>query len=222
MKFEPRERDQYRDQRQARDSSRMRPSNRLGQGEIPDLPDDVTISDLPGPYRDKLKGLGKENAAYVGRHLVMVLGTLEDDPELAYRHARAAADRAARVDLVREYAGLTSYFTGRYAEAIRELRTYQRLSASPHHVEIIADSLRGVGKPLEAVDLATSADTSKLDPDERVELGIVLAGARADLGDFDAALAVLSALERAEGASGRIAEARQGIQELKASAKETR
>jgi hypothetical protein len=134
----------------------------------------------------------------VARHLVMVFEYLEDIPELAYRHARAAADRAGRIAVVREYAGLTSYYTQRWAEAVRELRTFQRLSGQRHHAALLADSLRGIGKPADALELAAEIPTAELDPDEAFELGIVVAGARADLGEFGAARVALERLGRGQ------------------------
>ena len=44
------------------------------------------------------------------------------DPEAAYQHAQAAVSRAGRVDVVREAAALTAYASGRYEEALREVR----------------------------------------------------------------------------------------------------
>jgi len=126
----------------------------------------------------------------------MAQDLLQQDPELAYRHARAAADRAGRVDIAREFAGLASYYTGRYPEAVRELRTFQRLSGTKHHLPLLADAMRALGQVGEAIDLAVRAKPSEMDPDEWFELGLVLAGSRADLGQYDAGLAQLARLRR--------------------------
>lgn len=163
---------------------------------MPPLPDDITPDQLAKPLARKLGGLGKENSAFVACHLVMAQDLLQDEPELAYQHARAAADRAGRVDIAREFAGLTCYFTGRFAEAVRELRTFQRLSGTKHHLPLLVDAMRAIGQGTEAIDLAAKAKPSELDPDEWFELGLVLAGARADQGQFEAALAQLARLRR--------------------------
>jgi len=147
----------------------------------------------------------------------MAQDLLQDDPELAYLHARAAADRAGRVDIAREFAGLTSYFTDRFSEAVRELRTFQRLSGSQHHMALLVDSLRALGQNDEAIDLASSAKRSGMDGDEWFELVIVLAGARADQEQFDAALANLAQLRRScsdPGQLARIDEAQSRIEAL--------
>jgi hypothetical protein len=199
----------------------MRNKNRLHAADIPEVPEHITSADLPSWMRSSLRGLGEYNGEIVARHLVAVLEYLEDVPELAYKHARAAADRAGRVALIREYAGLTSYYTGRYAEAVRELRTYQRISGEKHHSALLADALRGIGKPGEALETAGAVPAGVLDPDEAFELGIVVAGARGDLGEYGAALAALNRLGRSEldaEQSMRLASARDRIEALQSGA----
>lgn len=116
---------------------------------------------------------------------------LDDDPELAYAHAQAAVRRAGRVDVVREAAGITAYRTGRYAEALRELRTVRRLNGSNEHLPLMADCERGLGRPERALAIAQDEVVRELPPELQVELALVVSGARLDLGDPEAALAVL-------------------------------
>ncbi len=158
----------------------------------PQVPDDVQFSDLDRAVRARLRTLSKENAQQVGAHLVMTGRLLDSDPELAYEHAQAAVRRAGRVDVVREAAGLAAYRTGRYAEALRELRTVRRLNGSSEHLAVMADCERGLGRPERAIALAASDEAEGLDPEVRVELAMVVSGARLDLGEPEAALAVLS------------------------------
>src|SRR3712207_7631279 len=55
-------------------------------------------------------------------HLV-VAGTLVDDqPEEALAHARAARDRASRIAVVREAVGVAAYHAGDYAEDRKSTR----------------------------------------------------------------------------------------------------
>jgi len=155
--------------------------------------------------------LSKDSAERVGRHLVMVARLIDDDPELAYRHALAAVRRGGRVDVVREAAGLAAYRSGRYAEALRELRTVRRLNGSPEHLPVMADAERGLGRPERALAVAADPDVERLDPDARVELAMVVSGARLDLGEPDAAVAVLdtAAVRAATGVlAARVAQAR--------------
>ncbi|WP_199734907.1 hypothetical protein [Cellulomonas sp. PhB143] len=139
---------------------------------------------------------------------------IDDDPELAYEHAQAAVRRAGRVDVVREAAGLAAYRTGRYAEALRELRTVRRLNGSSEHLPVMADCERGLGRPERAVALAASDEASTLDAQGRAELAIVVSGARSDLGEPESALAVLDGLQGLTGElAARVALARSAVLE---------
>ncbi|WP_432458110.1 hypothetical protein [Cellulomonas iranensis] len=161
--------------------------------------------------RGRLRTLSKENADRVGRHLVMVGRLIDDDPEAAYEHAQAAVRRAGRVDVVREAAGLAAYRTGRFAEALRELRTVRRLNGSSEHLPVMADAERGLGRPERAIALSQEPEAAELDRDARVELAMVVSGARLDLGQPEAAVAALTG-ELVQGLRGvlaaRVAQAR--------------
>jgi hypothetical protein len=160
----------------------------------PHIPDDVEFGQLDREVRARLRTLSKDNAGIVGRHLVMAGRLIDEDPELAYEHAQAAVRHGGRVDVVREAAGLAAYRTGRFAEALRELRTVRRLNGSSEHLAVMADCERGLGRPERAVALAASPEAEGLDTETRVELAIVVSGARLDMGDPDAAIAVLAGL----------------------------
>jgi len=180
----------------------------------PEIPEDVQYSDLDRTVRARLRTLSKDNAEGVGQHLVMAGRLLDSDPELSYEHAQAAVRRAGRVDVVREAAGLAAYKTGRYAEALRELRTVRRLNGSSEHLAIMADCERGLGRPERAIALAASDEAEGLEAGAAIELAIVVSGARLDLGEAEAAYAVLSegAITKLGGAAGivavRVAQAR--------------
>ncbi|MDN4476995.1 hypothetical protein QQX09_14135 [Demequina sp. SYSU T00192] len=117
---------------------------------------------------------------------------LDIDPELAYRHAQVALQRGGRVDVVREAAALTAYATGRYAEALREFRTVRRLGGSIEHLPLMADCERGLGRPERALAIAEEPDAKALPADSAVEMRIVVAGARLDMGDAEAAQLILN------------------------------
>jgi hypothetical protein len=124
---------------------------------------------------------------------------LDVDPELAYEHAQAAVRRGGRVDVVREAAGIAAYRTGRFAEALRELRTVRRLNGSSEHLPIMADAERGLGRPERAIALAASPEADTLDAAGALELALVVSGARSDLGEHDAALTVLDRIPPQKG-----------------------
>lgn len=153
----------------------------------------MQAADLDRAARSRLRTLSKDNADGVARHLVVAGRVLDDDPELAYEHAQAAVRRAGRVDVVREAAAITAYRTGRYAEALRELRTVRRLNGSDEHLPLMADCERGLGRPERALALAQDEAARALPPELQVELALVVSGARIDLGEPEAALAALDA-----------------------------
>ncbi len=151
----------------------------------------MTGAELDRDVRMALSSLSSFTSKEVARHLVMVGRLLDDDPEAAWQHAQAARARAARIGLVREAAGLAAYRAGHYAEALAELRTARRLTGSDEHLPVIADSERALGRPERALTMAASPDVGRLGVDQRVEMLIVEAGARADLGQLDAAVITL-------------------------------
>jgi hypothetical protein len=116
---------------------------------------------------------------------------LDEEPELAFQHALAASRRGGRLAAVREAVGLTAYAAGHYGEALREFRTYRRISGSNVHLPVMADCERGLGRPDRALDVVRSEEAQDLDAPGKVELAIVASGARADLGQLDAAVAEL-------------------------------
>ncbi len=155
----------------------------------PVVDEDVTGRELDPQVRDDLATLSAGAAAAVARHMVMAGRLLDEDPELAYQHAMAARRRGSRVGVVREAAGVAAYAAGHFAEALAELRAARRLTGSAEYLPLMADSERGLGRPRRALDLAADPAATALEPAARIELLIVAAGARRDLGD-DAAAAV--------------------------------
>jgi hypothetical protein len=116
---------------------------------------------------------------------------IDEEPELAFQHALAASRRGGRLAAVREAVGLTAYAAGHYGEALREFRTYRRISGSNVHLPVMADCERGLGRPDRALDVVRSEEAQDLDAPGKVELAIVASGARADLDQLDAAVAEL-------------------------------
>jgi tetratricopeptide (TPR) repeat protein len=66
------------------------------------------------------------------------------------------------------------------------------MSGDPQLLPLIADCERALGRAEQAARVLSDPDVRRLDPETRVELLIVVAGARRDLGQLDAALAVLA------------------------------
>lgn len=160
----------------------------------PDLPADLDITVLDPSVLQDLKGLAKANANRVAKHMLMAADLLADDPQLALAHARAAKNRAGRVGVVRETNGVVAYHAGEWKEALAELRAARRISGGPGLLAVMADAERGLGRPERALEIGRSPEAANLDAEAKVELAIVMAGARHDLGQHDSALATLQRL----------------------------
>ncbi|KRE76805.1 hypothetical protein ASG71_15115 [Arthrobacter sp. Soil763] len=169
----------------------LRSANRPDRERSPQIDEDVTGKELDRTTLRQVKTLEDKSAEWVARHLVMAGRLIEDEPELAFQHALAASRRGGRLAAVREAVGLTAYAAGHYGEALREFRTYRRISGSNMHLPVMADCERGLGRPDRALDVARSEEAKDLDAPGKVELAIVAAGARSDLGQFDAAVSEL-------------------------------
>jgi hypothetical protein len=80
---------------------------------------------------------------------------------------------------------------GDFALALRELRTYRRITGKNDQLPLMVDSERGVGRPAAALELGRSVPRAKLEVSVQVALAIAMSGARLDLGQAEAALGEL-------------------------------
>jgi len=157
----------------------------------PDLPEDASPRDLDRDARAELRSLPSSLADKVAAHLVAAGRALDDDPARAHAHAWYARQLAPRLAVVREAAAITAYATGDYAAALAELRAVRRMTGDPSGLPMMADCERGLGRPDRALALAREPDVKRLDPAAKIELGIVVSGARRDRGEYDAAVVAL-------------------------------
>ncbi|WKE60788.1 tetratricopeptide repeat protein [Corynebacterium tuberculostearicum] len=157
----------------------------------PDVPAEVDVNDLDPLVLQDLKSLSKENSEAVAKHMIMAATWMEDDPKLALRHARAAKDRAGRVAIAREVNGIAAYRAGEWKEALAELRAARRISGGPGMLAVMADCERGLGRPEKALELGRTDEAADLDEESKIELAIVLAGARLDMGQAESAVVTI-------------------------------
>ncbi len=151
---------------------------------------DVTGKELERFILAELRTLPEDRAETVAKHLVMVARLLESDPARALEHGVRAKEVATRVGVVRETLGTAAYAAGDFGLALSELKAARRINGSMDFIAMMADCERGLGRPERALDLIASI-TGRLPSDTAVELLIVEAGARRDLGDVEAAVLVL-------------------------------
>ncbi|MEU2515126.1 hypothetical protein [Streptomyces syringium] len=161
------------------------------------IPDDVTGDEIDKDVRQELMSLPKGLAEEVARNLVMVANLLDEDPEQAYAYSRIALRLASRVAAVREAAGFAAYATGKYTEALAEFRAARRMTGSVELWPVMADCERGMGRPERALAMAGEPEVAKLDKAGQVEMRLVAAGARKDMGQADAAVVTLQGPELA-------------------------
>ncbi|MFE9256956.1 hypothetical protein [Streptomyces sp. NPDC006879] len=147
--------------------------------------------------RQELLSLPKTLAEDVARNLVMVARLIDEEPEQAYAYSRIALRLASRVAAVREAAGFAAYATQKYSEALAEFRAARRMTGSVELWPVMADCERGMGRPERALAMAGEPEVQKLDKAGQVEMRLVAAGARRDMGQLDAAIVTLQSPELA-------------------------
>ena len=158
----------------------------------PPIPPDIEANQLAPEIRRELSTLDRATADAVARHLVAAGELIGDDPEAALSHARAARARSGRIAAIREAVGIAAYHCGDWAQALAELRAARRMGSKSPLLPLVVDCERGLGRPERAIELARGSEAAELSGDEADELRIVAAGARADLGQLEPALTILS------------------------------
>ena len=134
-------------------------------------------------------------ADLVAQHLVASGRFLDEDPERAYLHARTARRLAARLGGVREAVAITAYLAEHYDEALTEFRAVRRMTGNHEVLAMMADCERALGRPEKALTLSRDKHARDLSEATQVELLIVAAGARRDMGQTAAAIQTLEVPE---------------------------
>ena len=164
---------------------------------MPRLPDTIAAEQLAPEPRAQLHSLPNDLADTVARYLVAA--GMAEDPEQRHEYAQAAKRLAARVGVVREATGIAAYQTGRWAEALAELRAARRMTGSDDYLPLMADSERALGRLDRALALVREAGGSTLDRATQIELRIVESGIRRDQGLAEAAVIALQVPELTSG-----------------------
>ena len=149
---------------------------------------------LPRPIQDEIRrtappGKDRDAMSRLGRAIELLD---RGDPKAAVAEAEKAKTLAPRSGAVREVLGLAFYGLERWQDALTELKAYKRISGRSDQNHLIADCLRGLGRPQEAVPLAEEVLRTKGVPNEaKAEAVIVAASALADQARYAEALAFL-------------------------------
>ncbi|WP_206323983.1 tetratricopeptide repeat protein [Streptomyces sp. HNM0574] len=161
------------------------------------IDEDITGDEIDKEVRQELMSLPKTLAEDVAKNLMMVSRLLDEDPERAYGYAKIALRLASRVPSVREAAGFAAYSVQKYSEALAEFRAARRMTGLQHLWPVMADCERGMGRPEKALAMAGEPEVQKLDKAGQVEMRLVAAGARRDMGQAEAAVVTLQSPELA-------------------------
>lgn len=167
---------------------RARPTNQTG---LPaDVIDELQRVTKPTQVRDAVSRLSR------------AVELLErGDAGAAAAEATKAKQLSSRSGAVREVLGLALYGQSRWQDALTELKAYRRFSGRADQNHVIADCLRALGKPQDAVPLAEEELRAKVSHEAKAEAVIVAASALADQNRFAEALAFLGRAKTREGVS---------------------
>jgi tetratricopeptide (TPR) repeat protein len=111
--------------------------------------------------------------------------------EEARRLLRPLAEQAPGASSVRELYGLTLYRLGRWAQAKRELEAFRTQTSSTEQHPVLADCARALGQYAEVEELWEELRAASPSGALVAEGRIVAAGALADQGRLDEAIALL-------------------------------
>lgn len=186
-----RRRDERSDAARRRGSDRRTSQAEEAVERDPSLPEGIDLAELPRGMKAELKGLPPEMAAKVGLRLIAAGRLLDVDPDAAYAQAKVARRLAARLPVVRAAVAETAYAAGDYQAALTDYRALRRMTGDHAYVPVMADCERALGRPEEALKLAREATGLGLDPASAIEMRMVEAGARADMGQQAEALRLL-------------------------------
>ena len=145
--------------------------------------------DLTDEIRRTARPTDQERAiARLGRAIELLE---RGDAGAAVAEATKAKDAAPRSAAVREVLGLALYGQQRFREALTEMKAYRRMSGRVDQNHVMADCLRGLGRPAEAVPLAEEELKAQVPKEAKAEAVVVAASALADQDRFSEALAFL-------------------------------
>jgi thioredoxin-like negative regulator of GroEL len=109
----------------------------------------------------------------------------------ARRMLKPLADEAPGAASVRELYGLTMYHLGRWRDAARELEAFRSLTGSVEQHPVLADAYRALGRYKKVDQLWEELRVASPSAELVAEGRIVAAGAMADQGDLQGAIALL-------------------------------
>lgn len=154
--------------------------------------------ELPRAVVEELRSLTDPRTALVlERRMIKAAQDYERDRyKEALQSIRPVLDAAPDSAAARELHGLILYRLGRWRHAAKELRAVHEMTGSFDQYPVIADCERAMGHLEKVKDLWESLRREGVDKEVLVEGRLVMAGALADLGDLENAIALLQPAAR--------------------------
>lgn len=149
--------------------------------------------ELPEAVVGELRSVAdSKRSAMLERRLRAAIEAYERD---RYRDAlqsiKPVVEAAPESAAAREFYGLVLYRLGRWRQAERALRTVHEMTGSFDQFPVIADCERALGNPERVRALWGELRQAGVDKDVLVEGRLVMAGALADTGELEEAIALL-------------------------------
>jgi tetratricopeptide (TPR) repeat protein len=153
----------------------------------------VPSGQLPKWVREEiLRSTPKDRREPALSHLAKALDHFADERYgAALPHLREAKTLAPRSSTVRELFGLAAYRTGKWEEALRELRTFRRITGDVIHMPVEMDCLRAMGKKSDVVKTWDRIQDLEPSPTVSYEAKVVYASFLLDEGRARDAWAVI-------------------------------
>jgi tetratricopeptide (TPR) repeat protein len=153
----------------------------------------VPSGQLPKWVREEiLRSTPKDRREPALGHLAKALDHFADERYgAALPHLREAKTLAPRSSTVRELFGLAAYRTGKWEEALRELRTFRRITGDVIHMPVEMDCLRAMGKKSDVVKTWDRIQDLEPSPTVSYEAKVVYASFLLDEGRARDAWAVI-------------------------------
>lgn len=152
---------------------------------------DIDVFVLPKAVRRDLESLSATTKDRVERWLAAAYLAMDEDPDAAYAFAKEAGKIGGRSAVVREAVGIAAYQAGDFKAARAEIQAARRMAGRDDLIPVLADCERALGNPKKALELGNEPGAKALRGDAQAELLLVLAGARIDLDQPDAAVSLL-------------------------------
>ena len=144
----------------------------------------VTSGQLPRWVRDEIvRSTGKEKREPALFHLSKGMEAFADERyRAAVPELRKAKELSPRAATVRELLGLAAYRSGQWEEALRELRTFRRITGDLIHTPVELDCLRALGRHDGVATTWKMIQDADLRPDTQHEARVVYASYLVDEG----------------------------------------